>query len=265
MINDQQQDLACLYALGSLPADEAEMFESALAADGKLRNFTRDLRCLTPLLAWASPASEPPQHLRSKILAVIRHSEKVVRPDFQGGNPASVTCINWIPWVAAACMTFASVVLYQQNSTLKQSRANLRLTSAGQQQQFASLRVELADWKSKDRLSQMRIAMLGSLLESSPKAVAVSLWDAEKQDGVLVVQNLTPLPTENDYQLWVIDPQHSAPIDAGVFTVDEKGNVRFRFKPKLSVKSADKFAVTLEKKGGAPAPQGQMVLAGTWL
>ncbi len=111
----------------------------------------------------------------------------------------------------------------------------------------------------------MRIAMLGSLLEGSPKAIAVSLWDAERQDGVLVVQNLAPQPADKDYQLWVIDPQHGAPVDAGVFNVDEKGNVRFRFKPKASVKSADKFAVTLEKKGGVPAPQGRMVLAGSWL
>lgn len=98
--------------------------------------------------------------------------------------------------------------------------------------------------------------------ESKPARV---MWDADKQDGLLVVQNLAQQPADKDYRLWVIDPQHAAPVDAGVFTLEEKGNVHFRFKPKASVKSADKFAVTWEKMGGVSAPQGTMVLAGSWL
>jgi anti-sigma-K factor RskA len=113
-----------------------------------------------------------------------------------------------------------------------------------------------------NRLASMRIAMLGSLLSDQPKAVAVSLWDEKNQNGVFVVQNMKPLPNNKDYQLWVIDPQYKTPVDAGVFQVDEQGNVRFQFKAKSHINTANKFAVTEEEKGGSPTPKGTMVLIG---
>ena len=127
------------------------------------------------------------------------------------------------------------------------------------------LNTALDELRARDRVAQVKIAMLGSLLEDSPKAIAVSVWDNEKQDGVLVVQNLTPLPADKDYQLWVVDPQQKLPVDAGVFSVDAKGTVRLHFKPKSNVTAATVFAVSLEKKGGVPVAEGKMVLAGNVL
>ena len=63
----------------------------------------------------------------------------------------------------------------------------------------------------------------------------------------------------------MIDPKQGGPVDAGVFTVDDKGTVHFRFKPRSNVNAAGTFAVTLEKKGGVPVPEGKMVLAGNLL
>ena len=40
-----------------------------------------------------------------------------------------------------------------------------------------------------NRLANLRIAVLIFLIADAPKAVAVSLWDNNDQDGVLVVQN----------------------------------------------------------------------------
>jgi len=113
-----------------------------------------------------------------------------------------------------------------------------------------------------NRLANLRIAMLSSLLTDSPKAVAVSLWDDAKQEGVFVVQNLKPLPADRDYQLWVLD-NGTTPVDAGIFRVDEKGNVRVEFKTKSLIKVAGKFAVTEEAKGGVASPTlKNMVLLG---
>lgn len=53
------------------------------------------------------------------------------------------------------------------------------------------------------------------------------------------------------------------PVDAGVFQVDEKGNVRVTFKAKAPIEIAQKFAVTEEIKGGVAIPTlKNMVLAG---
>ena len=100
-----------------------------------------------------------------------------------------------------------------------------------------------------NRLANLRIAMLDSLLADAPKAIAVSLWDNAKQEGVFVAQNLKPLPADRDYQLWVLD-NGTTPVDAGVFHVDDHGGVRVEFKAKLPINVAGRFAVTEEAKGG---------------
>jgi len=112
-----------------------------------------------------------------------------------------------------------------------------------------------------NRLASLRIAMLNSLLADAPKAVAVSLWDNSKQEGVFLVQNLKPLPVDRDYQLWVLD-NGTTPVDAGVFRVDENGNVRVDFKAKSLIKVPGRFAVTEEVRGGVASPTiKNMVLA----
>ena len=112
-----------------------------------------------------------------------------------------------------------------------------------------------------NRLANLKIAMLNSLLTDAPQAVAVSLWDESRQDGVFVAQNLKALPANRDYQLWVLD-NGTTPVDAGVFHVDEHGGVRVEFKAKQLVKAAGRFAVTEEIKGGVASPTiKNMVLA----
>ena len=50
-----------------------------------------------------------------------------------------------------------------------------------------------------------------------PKALAVAVWDPKKQEGVLSVENLPALAVNEDYQLWIVDPQYPNPVDGGVF------------------------------------------------
>jgi anti-sigma-K factor RskA len=104
-----------------------------------------------------------------------------------------------------------------------------------------------------NRLAGLRIAMLNSLIADAPKAIAVSLWDNEKQDGILVAQNLKTLPADKDYELWVMDEKQN-PVAAGVFHMDQNGSVRVEFKPSRVIKTAGKFCVTEEVKGGVASP-----------
>jgi anti-sigma-K factor RskA len=53
------------------------------------------------------------------------------------------------------------------------------------------------------------------------------------------------------------------PVNAGVFSVDEKGTVRFTFKPDMPMTSVDKYAVTVERKGGVPKAEGKVALLGS--
>jgi anti-sigma-K factor RskA len=58
-----------------------------------------------------------------------------------------------------------------------------------------------------------------------------------------------------------LDSKIPSPVSAGVFTVDPQGAVRFQFKPNQKVEAADKFAISLENKGGVEKPT-QVVLIG---
>ena len=269
MIDERMEEQASLYALGLLSGAELTEFETQLRGNAELRRLVEQFRASADLLAASAPQNEPPPHLKQKILGQIEAREiaspKIIpmRPENSSGS------IVWLPWALAACLAVVCAILFldrTKNQTaaaqLKSELNQLREQTGELRAQTDSLQNEVASLQKKDRLSQMRIAMLSSLLEDSPKAVAVSVWDNEQQKGVLVVENLAPLPADKDYQLWVIDSKYPSPVDAGVFTVDEKGAVRFQFQPKARV-NFEKIAVTLERKGGVAKPEGKMVLLGS--
>jgi anti-sigma-K factor RskA len=255
MIDERQEELACLYVAGALSPQAGREFESALRTDAELQQFVRELRDATSAFALAETAVAPPARLKHKLLAQIERAQ--ARPE----NFSVLAFIDglrstWLPWaVAAGFALLAAGELFQAQALRAQTHT---LNTA-----VSELSTQIAALEKKDDFSQMRIAMLGSLLENSPKALAVSLWDNDKQSGVLVVQNLAPAPTDKDYQLWVINDKYPAPVNAGVFSVDEKGNVRFTFKPDMPMKSVDKFAVTVERKGGVPKAEGKVALVGS--
>jgi len=116
---------------------------------------------------------------------------------------------------------------------------------------------------NQQELANLKITVLASLVQNSPQALAVTFWDPAKQEGTLKVEKLPALLANQDYQLWVVDPQYPNPVDGGVFRVDPNtGDARITFKPGQPVKAVSAFAVTLERKGGVPKAEGPFVLLG---
>lgn len=131
---------------------------------------------------------------------------------------------------------------------------------AGTRAQLAQVGEQL---KLQGDIANLKITTLASMLNNTPEALAVAVWDPANQEGVLKVEKLPALAADRDYQLWVVDPQYPAPVDGGVFTVDPKtGVAQVRFKAKQPVKAIKAFAVTVERKGGVAKAEGQFVLLG---
>jgi anti-sigma-K factor RskA len=63
-----------------------------------------------------------------------------------------------------------------------------------------------------------------------------------------------------DYQMWVIDPKYPTPVSAGVFPAGRAGVVNLPFKADKPITSADKFAVSVERKGGSPTPTKEQII-----
>jgi anti-sigma-K factor RskA len=269
MIDERLEEQASLYVLGALPADEAGAFEAALERDAELRQFVAALRLSRDALAGTVPAVTPPPALKERILSAIDAQEKVV-PLPAAAQARPERWLTWFPWAVAACFAVLCAYSFYQQGQEHQKIADQSAQLSALNQAADSLRAESADLKQTvarlqetNRLANLRIAMLNSQLPDSPKAVAVSLWDDQQQQGVFLVQNLKVLPADRDYQLWVIDPKYPTPVSAGVFQVDAQGNVRLSFKADKPIAAANKFAVTQEPKGGLPTPTlANLVLIG---
>ncbi|HSY17006.1 MAG TPA: anti-sigma factor [Candidatus Acidoferrales bacterium] len=264
MIDERMEEQASLHVLGALTPEEAAQFKATMAADPELQAYVARLSVATGALAGSVPAAEPPPQLRAKILAQVAEKQKIVTLPERTVRP-----FLWWGWSLAFGLGVVLVVLNLHVQPLRekvavQARQITDLNQLVQTLEAATnnLQQTVLALQETNRLAGLRIAMLSSLLTDSPKAVAVSLWDDTKQEGVFVVQNLKPLPADRDYQLWVLD-NGTTPVDAGIFRVDEKGNVRVEFKTKSLIKVAGKFAVTEEAKGGVASPTlKNMVLLG---
>ena len=122
------------------------------------------------------------------------------------------------------------------------------------------LKIELAKLTQANDVKTMQIATLQSTVKEYKQGVAVVVWNSEKQEGILKLEKMPPLDANKDYQLWVVDPTKKNPVNAGVVTIDPKGYAKVAFKPVLDIQQADKFALSVEKKGGVPQGEGPIVL-----
>lgn len=276
MIDKRTEELACAFAIGALPPEEEYEFELEMATNDELRKLTDELAASTKSLVAVLPAHEPSIELKHYILNRIdaREADRKIVPL----RPPPPLWFVWLPWAMAACFIGLCAALSSQirkaddeNAALKRQIASLKTEAQKTHnqtvrvnEQAAVLAQEVDHLKSQNRLAEVRISLLNSLLADATNTIAVSLWDQQQQNGVLVVHHLKLLPTDEDYQLWVIDAKTSVPVDAGVFQVDKDGNVRIEFKPKALINLPDKFAVTEEPKGGRPTPSlDHMVLSGS--
>jgi hypothetical protein len=215
-------------------------------------------------MSGAVPKVEPPPQLRAKVLSQVASAQKIVSlPERKFG------LVSWLPWALATCLAILLIVLFAQDMRFRQTVGDQaeqidKLNQLAQSLQSATneLRRTVLALQETNRLVNLRVAMLNSLVADAPKTVAVSLWDNEHQDGVFVAENLKALPSDRDYELWVID-ENQTPVAAGVFQVDANGKIRMEFKPARLIKTAGMFAVTEEAKGGVASPtMKNMVLAG---
>ena len=156
--------------------------------------------------------------------------------------------LGFLPWAVAAGFALTSFAFWTERAELTK--------------EAAALRAEALALRTRDAFSKMKIAMLTAQDEAYAKGAAVVVWDAEKQRGVITFTNIPRAAEDRDYQLWIIDPKYPQPVSAGVVRVGEDGRARVAFAPEHSIRSADKFAISIEPAGGAPAPGGPVILRG---
>jgi anti-sigma-K factor RskA len=172
-------------------------------------------------------------------------------PDPASPHPAAkpaASRFGFVPWAIAASLAVTSFAFWSERAELAKD--------------VAALRIEALALRTRDEFSKMKIATLTAQNEAYAKGLAVVVWDAEKQQGIVKLANIPTNASGHDYQLWIIDPKYPQPVSAGIVPVGADGLARVAFTPEHLIRSAEKFAISIEQAGGAPTPGGPIILLG---
>lgn len=272
MITERQEELASLHALGLLEGDERTAFESELAANPELQAFHAELVSSAAALALASPSLEPPAGLKEQVLA------RCAPASVTGARPNRLLPFSpglVLPWAAAAALALVAAwygreaaVLRDQNEALRTDRelAEVAYKMARSQLAERTLVAEKminnlgAKLRHSEDLARLKISALASLAGNTKEAQVVAVWDPDQQAGLLSLDRLPPIAESQDYQLWIVDPNHKDPVSAGVFHSPADGRMALPFWPDHPVAKATAFAISVERKGGVPKAEGPIVM-----
>jgi anti-sigma-K factor RskA len=237
------------YVLGLASAEERNEFEQLCLQYPELVAARDEFEKSLEKQAFQQ-AITPPQNLKERIFNKILQQDsdinevKVVSME---ERPAS----RWLRNIAAASviLLLASAYFaydqYSENKRLKSSFSQL-------QSQVDSISIinEILV-KEKRKSIDPDAAVVVSMVGTQPTPSSANIyWDTASSSVFLVVKNLPKLPSEKQYQLWAFI--EGKPVDLGLFDPDNK-NVILQMK---NTQKAEAFAITIEKRGNGPIPQG---------
>lgn len=251
--NERHEELAALLALGaSLGADAPELERHLAEGCERCEEILAEGRATATALASGVPAAEPPPHVRSEILSAIGPPRAGASP------PVSITA--WRVLAAAAALLLVAVGL--DDARLRRDREDLRSRSADLAGRLQTAETALAERTLRARVLESEDVHVMPLGGTGPQPGARGrvLWSPKARRGVLVAGGLAPLPPDRQYELWVF--LNGKPVSAGVFDADDSGRAVFESAP-MAEPEAQNCAVTVEPRGGMPAPTGPMVLVGS--
>lgn len=220
-------------------ADERELHD-LLAERGMQDEDSIDRAAAAALVALMPEPQPMPEHLRQSLLASIRTNRPA--PDLRLADapaparaPARPQVWAWTGWLAAAaCLLLALLVTFRAGPTAadpNDARARFLATAAD---------LRSAEWGAWDDPEQ-------------PGVSGRVEWSETEQKGFMVFEGLRSNdPTEEQYQLWIIDERGlEQRISGGIFnSPDAQGRVVVEIDPAVEIHNAAAFAVTIERPGG---------------
>lgn len=251
MNHEQWLERAELYALDALDGEELREFEAHLASGcADCEKQLRESRAALAELPRSLAPLEPPARAKAELLRRIGEESRISdlkdyrRRRFSWGIRAGALA-------AAALIAVLSWNLIATKNELHETKNQLDALK-GQVAQRGEVDEFLSD-------PQVRIVNLAGQAPNRD-AKGLLLWNAVSRKGILLTTDLPPAASEKAYELWGLAGAEAVP--AGVFSVNERGQVVFRLPPLAESKPFDKFAVTLEPASGVPQPTGPIVLVG---
>lgn len=143
--------------------------------------------------------------------------------------------------------------LTARKSQLEKERDTLRQELEGTTRELVAL--QGGDHLSRLVVQILRPAVTGDEEPGQPLR-GLFVWDPSKQVGLVTLQNLPPLPPDQECQVWALDPALAQPVSLGLVNGKRPGALRA---PQRLARIGE-IRITIEKKGGSPAPDGPTLL-----
>ena len=165
--------------------------------------------------------------------------------------------IPWLGWAVAAGLALTTGNLYHESQALHSSMVSehaelerLTADAAAARQLMDTLKDPTATHVTLTRSKE------------APAPQGKVTYVADKAALLFVASNLEPLGSYKVYELWLIPANGQAPVPAGTFHPDVRGNASVVLPQLPSGLVAKAFGITVEPEGGSPTPTMPIVLSG---
>ena len=274
------EDLA-LFAMQLVSTEETAAIKAVLEQNSEARAQLAEIQGDLALLAFSTATEAPGEGSLDRLLQRIAREPRQTAPApvslpppaddrqaVQTGprllpteEPARrnsiVRLLPWLGWAAAAALAVTTAQITHQRDLLRNDVASVNHQIATLDQQTATARRLLETIQDP---TAVRVTL--TLSKQKPVPQGRATYSPDKGALVFAANNLEPLASQKTYELWVIPANGQAPIAAGTFRPDERGNATVLL-PRLPVGIAAKaFGVTVENEGGAESPTMPIILAG---
>jgi anti-sigma-K factor RskA len=239
------------YALGELTSPQSGEIREHLDDCPTCRRELEEIHTGMAALAMSVTASAPPARSRTRLLKAVAaepHSQAVVmrRPWW-----------NLVPAFASVLLAIIGMLLWRENSSLRNRVEALRSEVQSQQDSAAKAQAVLQTLTASDAAHFTLVAA-----NTKPQPQGRATYLRNRSSLVFVASNLAPVNPGKTYELWLLPESGSAPIPAGTFKPDARGNASVLLPSLPSEVAAKGFAVTIENDGGSDTPTMPIVMAG---
>ena len=226
------------YAIGALDDRDIAALEAHLRTCVSCQNELAEYQSVSASLLTAVPPKQPPAALRTRLAGRLPSARRTTT------RPQSTFSLNrlalGLTFIALLVLNFASFMQLRQIHSQQ-----ARLSS-----QFENAQAALV------MLSSPNVVMLPVLGETVSGTL---LLDRERNQAVLVTQNLPPLSESQIYQIWLVKP-NGGRDSAGLFRPESGQSYTTQ-----DISTSQPFSnylgigVTVEPAGGSDAPTGERV------
>jgi len=240
------------YALGLATAEETAQVNAWMQQYPEVKAELDAIELSMQQYAFENavvPASSVKEKIMNQIAGEPQKSKAPVKP---------ISALWKYVAAASVILLFGSIYfnwsyynkLKESETALAQSRTNLETANS----KINAMNDDMAVVKNK----YSRTVSLDGL-EAAPDAAAKIFWMKNSGEVYVDASNLPTAPHGMQYQLWgIVDGK---PVDGGMLVTSNSGS-QYHIQKMKSFGKAEAFAITLEKEGGNPTPQGKMYVMG---